>query len=76
LQEALEQMKEKMGEAGSDPEVIDRIAEGLESAGPLLIVVAVFFLWLILGAIFATIGGLIGGAAFKVEAAPVEDQLG
>ncbi|HKQ60939.1 MAG TPA: hypothetical protein VJS92_06590 [Candidatus Polarisedimenticolaceae bacterium] len=38
--------------------------------------VLLFFVWLLLGAIFSTLGGLIGGAVFKVEppappAAPV-----
>ena len=33
-------------------------------------ILAIALLWIILGVLFAAIGGLIGGSAFKVDAAP------
>jgi len=53
-----------------EPEVIDTIAEFMEmsqSASGLLIM---FFATLLIAAVFSTLGGLIGGAVFKVEAPP------
>jgi Na+-driven multidrug efflux pump len=35
-----------------------------------------FLWWVLLGAIFATLGGLIGGALFKVEPRPPEEMAG
>ena len=53
-----------------DPEGIDTIAEFMEmsqSASGLLIM---FFATLLIAAVFSTLGGLIGGSVFKVEAPP------
>jgi hypothetical protein len=48
-------------------EVIHRITEIMESIGPAGMILVGLALWIVLGAIFSTIGGLIGGAMFKVE---------
>jgi len=63
-------------------EVPPQVREGLEwaaAAGPGLLLVIGFAISLVFGLIFATLGGLIGGAAFKVEppapAPPVEPPL-
>jgi hypothetical protein len=53
----------------ADPEAIEQVTQLMESTGPALIVLVFLFVWVLLGAIFATLGGLIGGSVFKVEAA-------
>ena len=63
FEEAIEQIRSN---PQIPPEMADnfvRLFEFLSSAGILVFL----FLFLALGVIFATIGGLIGGAAFKVE---------
>ena len=45
------------------------IRQALE-AGPLTLAVGGFFIVLLLAVIFSTLGGVIGGAAFKVQPAP------
>ena len=56
------------------PEALDAIEQALDEMEQrsltLLKVVLSFFQSVIVGAIFATLGGLIGGAVFKVEPAP------
>lgn len=63
-----QQMIEQMEQYGTmDPEVMDQISRFMETTGPAVLVLFGLFLSLLLGAIFATIGGLIGGSVFKVE---------
>ncbi len=65
---------EQMEEIGTlDPEVMDQVARFMESTGPSVMVLFGLFMSLLFGAIFATVGGLIGGSVFKVEA-PAEPQ--
>jgi hypothetical protein len=55
------------------PEALDRLDEAREEAtsgaGALGVfdIVSGFLFWVVAGAVFSTLGGLIGGAAFKVE---------
>lgn len=67
IAESIEQAESMGMEIPPDAEpFIDFIA----NASPLLLLVLLFVVWLLLAAIFSTIGGLIGGSAFKVEPAP------
>jgi uncharacterized protein YqgC (DUF456 family) len=54
------------------PETIDQLDQFAAQAGAFSVVGLVlgFFLHLFLAAIFSTLGGLIGGAVFKIEAPP------
>jgi len=67
-QEAIDQMQA----AGAEipPETMDQITTFLETSGPIVISLGLIFLCLLCGAIFGTIGGLIGGSVFKVEPQP------
>ena len=68
--EAVQQTLDKMAANGMDPEALEisrRIADIFVGPGGALIA---FFVALLAGAIFATIGGLIGGALFKKEGTP------
>jgi hypothetical protein len=72
-QEAIEQMQT----AGAEipPETLDQITTFLETSGPTVFSLGLIFVCLVCGAIFGTIGGLIGGSVFKVEPqAPVQEQ--
>ncbi len=64
-QEIIDQMEE-IGTL--DPEVMDQVTRFMDSTGPSVMVLFGLFMSLLLGAIFATIGGLIGGSVFKFEA--------
>lgn len=52
-----------------DPTVLDQVNRLMESTGPSVLALAGIFFSIIFGVIFATLGGLIGGAAFKSPAA-------
>lgn len=69
-QAQIDEILSQMEEQGADPQALEfaeNIAEMfLGGAGILFL----FLVMLLLGAIFATIGGLIGGAVFKVEEPP------
>ncbi|MCU0306106.1 MAG: hypothetical protein MUC56_18780 [Thermoanaerobaculales bacterium] len=54
----------------SDPEAASQAMQFFESVGPLFLVLLFVLIWLVAGIVFAGLGGLIGGAAFKVEPAP------
>ena len=54
------------------PEDFEQVSQMLESSGPLFFVLVIVFMWFLTGLIFGTIGGLIGGAAFKNE--PTADE--
>lgn len=73
LEEYVDEAIAWMEEAGAPPEIIDMIAPGAELASSF---VFTFFSTLLLAAVFSTVGGLIGGAVFKVEAAPPPDSPG
>jgi phage tail protein X len=64
-----QQILEQMEQYGTmDPEVMDQVSRFMETTGPAVLVLFGLFVSLLMGAIFATIGGLIGGSVFKVEA--------
>ena len=68
---------QQMDEIGTlDPEVMDQIARFMESTGPSVMVLFGLFISLLFGAIFATIGGLIGGSVFKIEASDEPPFMG
>lgn len=48
---------------------MDQVTRFMDSTGPSVMVLFGLFMSLLLGAIFATIGGLIGGSVFKREPA-------
>lgn len=52
----------------NDPEAAAQAMEIFESVGPMLIILVLALIWIVLGVIFSALGGLIGGAVFKVEA--------
>ena len=60
---------DQMEQADAPPEMVDLMVNVFEMmSGPTGIIV-IFFVSLLLGAIFSTLGGLIGGSVFKVESA-------
>ncbi len=72
--EQFELIREQMEQQGNLPpemlDTLDKVADFMaNSGGAVLIMLAAGFA-LVLGAIFCTVGGLIGGAVFKKEAAP------
>jgi len=82
--EQFELIREQMEQSGNLPpealDTLDKISSFLaESGGGLLFIIAVGFS-LLLGAVFCTIGGLIGGAVFKknppAPAAPAAPEIG
>ncbi len=72
------EMLDQMEEYGAmDPEMMDQISRLMESTGPSVFMLFGLFVSLLLGAVFATIGGLIGGTVFKHEPerdAPMSDS--
>jgi len=56
----------------SDPEAADQAIQLFESIGPMVFVLIFALIWIVLGVIFSGLGGLIGGAAFKVDATPTD----
>ena len=74
VDEVMSQM-ESMGQ-NVPPEVLDWVTWFLKIVGTPLGALLAFGFSLILGAIFSTLGGLIGGAAFKVEAQPGTPGMG
>jgi hypothetical protein len=65
--DAIEQAESFGGEI---PPEAQPILDFLSSAGPSLLFVMSFFFWVVIAAVFSTLGGLIGGAVFQVEPAP------
>jgi len=61
-----QQMMDQFG-GQMDPEAMEQITRFMESTGPFVMVLIGLLLWLVLGAVFSTIGGAIGGAVFKQE---------
>jgi hypothetical protein len=62
----MEPMFEQFGMQGDQADRAVRVAEFFMSWFGAIVL---FFIFLLVGAIFSTLGGLIGGAAFKVETA-------
>jgi hypothetical protein len=68
IDQASEDVFEMMEQFGGEvPPEAEQVLEFLSGAPILLLVVMSFFITLCIAAIFSTIGGLIGGAVFKVE---------
>lgn len=66
----LEDILDQIDSGGAPPEVLDTAERVIDvMSGPAGVVI-LFFVVLVLALIFSTIGGLIGGAVFKVEAPP------
>jgi UPF0716 family protein affecting phage T7 exclusion len=66
----IDQIIEQMEQGGAPPEFVDMFVNVMERmAGPMGMVIG-FLLTLLIAAAFSTIGGLIGGSVFKVEAQP------
>jgi hypothetical protein len=70
----IQQLADMMEQYGMPPESVDMAMKFMEGAGTFTGMIISFFVVLLLAAIFSTIGGLIGGAVFKVvpEAPPPE----
>ena len=66
----IDEIVEQMESAGAPPEAVDMMIRVLEMFLSPFGVVIMFFVLLLVGAVFSTLGGLIGGAVFKVEPAP------
>ncbi len=54
----------------TDPEAADQALQVFESVGPMFFILIFALIWIVLGVLFAALGGLIGGTAFKVAAVP------
>jgi hypothetical protein len=66
----MDQIMEQLEGLDLEPEALDMIAEFMEMGQSASGLVIMFFVTLLLAAVFSTIGGLIGGAVFKVEPPP------
>jgi len=53
----------------SDPEAAAQAMQIFESVGPLFFLLIFALIWIVSGVLFAALGGLIGGSAFKAEEA-------
>ena len=60
----------------SDPEAADQAIQFFESVGPAFFILIFALVWIVAGVLFAALGGLIGGTAFKVAPAPAEAESG
>lgn len=65
-----EQAMEMMEQFGMPPESMEMAAKFLEGSTGFIGILLGFFITLLIAALFSTIGGLIGGAVFKVEPPP------
>ena len=66
----IDEIVEQMESGGAPPEFVDMMISFLDvMMGPMGILIG-FFIALLLAAVLSTIGGLIGGSVFKVEAQP------
>jgi hypothetical protein len=62
----IEEIIGQMEDQGAPAEAVDMVSRMMETFAGGLGIVFLFFFMLLVGAVFATIGGLIGGAVFKV----------
>jgi hypothetical protein len=68
--EKIDEILSQFETMGAPPEAMDiasRVAPVLTSATGIILL---FLFWLLVAAVFSTLGGVIGGVAFKVEPAP------
>ncbi len=66
----LDEIIDQMEQGGAPPALVDIMVDVMElMTGPMGIPIG-FFVTLLIAAAFSTIGGLIGGSVFKVEAQP------
>jgi len=64
---SMEEMIEQAEEMGAEiPPAAEPLIEFLTETNMLALALLGFFFWLLIAAVFSTIGGLIGGAVFKV----------
>ena len=72
--EQWEMIREQMEEQGNLPpealDMLDKISDFIANFGDTVLILLAAIFSLVLAAIFCTVGGLIGGAVFKKEAAP------
>lgn len=66
----IDQMMQALEQFDLPPEVAEQAAGWMERTGGILGAILMFFFTLLLAAVFSTLGGLIGGAVFKVEPRP------
>lgn len=66
----VDEIIEQLEQFELEPEMVESIAEWVEMSQSSSGLLMMFFLTLLVAAAFSTIGGLIGGAVFKVEPAP------
>jgi hypothetical protein len=72
----IDEIVEQMESGGAPPEFVDMMISFLDlMMGPMGILIG-FFIALLLAAVLSTIGGLIGGSVFKVEAQPPASPSG
>jgi len=73
-----EEMIEMMEQFNVPPESIDMMSRFMEGSSGVMGILIGFFVTLLIAAIFSTLGGLIGGAVFKVlpPEAPPADPTG
>jgi hypothetical protein len=50
----------------TDPQAAEEAVQIFESVGPMLFILVFALVWIVLGVLFAGLGGLIGGSVFKV----------
>lgn len=60
----------------TDPEAAEQAIQLFESVGPMFFILLFALVWIVLGVLFAAIGGLIGGSVFKVAAPPADTGMG
>jgi hypothetical protein len=65
----VEQALEMAEQFGAPPESLEIMSKFLEGSGTFIGLIIGFFVILLIAAVFSTIGGLIGGAVFKVTPA-------
>jgi hypothetical protein len=66
----IDQMLEMFDRFDMPPEAVETATRFVEGSTGVIGMILGFFFWLVIAAVFSTIGGLIGGAVFKVEAPP------
>lgn len=66
---SMAQAMEMMRQTGTqmDPQQMEQMIRYMDNAGPLIMFLMSLLIFLVAGAIFGTLGGLIGGAVFKRE---------
>jgi len=60
----------------SDPQAAEQAIQIFESVGPMFFIMVFALIWIVIGVLFAALGGLVGGTVFKVEAPTIETAGG